>query len=129
MMNLFNILVTNADLRTKCFVCGKQELPYQLSVFGHNAITIFKIVVPIILILLGIIDMVKAIVAQKEDEIKKAQNTFVRRLIAALIIFFVIVIIQFVFNILSDAGFTGEFTGCLNAFVNGNATKIECSVK
>ena len=128
MMNLFNILVTNNDLATKCFVCGKQELPYQLSVFGHNAITIFKIIVPIILILLGVIDMVKAITAQKEDEIKKAQQTFVRRLIAALIIFFVIVIVQFVFNILSKAGFAGDFTGCLNAFINGNATEIKCSV-
>ena len=93
MINLFNMLVTHNDLSTQCFVCGNQELPYQLSVFGHNAITIFKILVPIILILLGVIDMVKAISSQKEDEIKKAQQTFVRRLIAGLIIFFVIAII------------------------------------
>lgn len=122
----FSILLDAEELTTKCFSCGGQKFPYQLSVFCHTAINVVKIVVPIILIILGIIDMVKATSSQKEDEMKKAQTTFVKRLIAGLLVFFVVAIVQFLFNVLSTAGFGGDFTDCLNTFVNGNATKHDC---
>ena len=125
--NLFSILVTSEELRTKCFVCGGQELPYQLSVFGNVAIDVVKILVPIILVLLGVIDMLKAASSQKEDEMKKAQSTFVKRLISALLVFFVIAIVQLVFGVLHNVGFGSGFTDCLDAFINGNATKVDCS--
>lgn len=125
--NLFSILVTANELRTKCFVCGGQEIPYQLSVFGHAAINVVKILVPIILVLLGVMDMLKAASSQKEDEMKKAQATFVKRLIAALLVFFVIAIVQLVFGVLHNVGFGSGFTECLDAFINGNAAKVNCS--
>ena len=46
-------------------------------------------VVPIILILLGTIDLVKAVIAGKEDDIKKNQKVLVKRLIAAIIVFLI----------------------------------------
>lgn len=125
--NLFSILVTANELRTKCFVCGGQEIPYQLSVFGHAAINVVKILVPIILVLLGVMDMLKAASSQKEDEMKKAQATFIKRLIAALLVFFVIAIVQLVFGVLHNVGFGSGFTECLDAFINGNAAKVNCS--
>lgn len=124
---MFNILLTAEEMATQCFKCGGEEFPYQLSVFCHTAINVVKVIVPIILIIMGVIDMVKATASQKEDEMKKAQMTFVKRLISALLVFFVIAIVQFLFNILSNAGFGGEFTDCLNTFVNGNAKQITCS--
>ncbi len=45
--------------------------------------------VPIILILLGTIDLVKAVIAGKEDDIKKNQKVLVKRLIAAIIVFLI----------------------------------------
>lgn len=123
----FSILLDAEELSTQCFTCGGQEFPYQLSVFCHTAINVVKIVVPILLIVLGIIDMVKATASQKDDEMKKAQTTFVKRLIAALLVFFVVAIVQFLFNLLSTAGFGGDFTDCLNTFVNGGATQHPCS--
>ena len=124
--NLFSILVSANELRTKCFVCGGQEIPYQLSVFGHAAINVVKILVPVILVILGVVDMLKAASSQKEDEMKKAQMTFVKRLIAAVMVFFVIAIIQLVFGVLNKVGFGSGFTSCLDAFINGNATSCEC---
>lgn len=122
----FSILLEAKDLTEKCFSCGGQEFPYQLSVFCHTAVNVVKIVVPILLIILGVIDMVKATASQKEDEMKKAQTTFVKRLISALLVFFVVAIVQFLFNLLSTAGFGGDFTDCLDTFINGNATECPC---
>ena len=70
--------------------------------------------------------MVKATASQKEDEMKKAQTIFIKRLIAGLLVFFVVAIVQFVFGLLTKAGFGGGFTDCLNTFVNGSATECPC---
>lgn len=51
-------------------------------------------VVPVILILLGTIDLVKAVIAGKDDDIKKHQQTLIKRIIAAVIVFLVPVIVS-----------------------------------
>lgn len=52
-------------------------------------LTIIQWVVPIILIVLGTIDLVKAVIAGKDDDIKKHQQTLVKRIIAAVIVFLI----------------------------------------
>lgn len=64
-----------------------------------------KIVIPILLILLGTVDFVKAIVAKDDDQMKKAQGDFVKRLIIGIVIFFVPMILRFILNI---AGYGGS---------------------
>lgn len=51
------------------------------------ALTIIQWAAPILLILWGSIDLIKAVVAGKEDDIKKNQKTLTKRLISAVIIF------------------------------------------
>ena len=75
------------------YTCGNIDnfvfsgmFPYIVS----TIVTIIQIVVPILLIVFGMLDLAKAVIASKEDEIKKAQMTFVKRLIAAVIAFFII---------------------------------------
>ena len=60
----------------------------------HTIIVVIKIAVPIILVILGMLDLFKGITSSKEDEIKKAQGMFIKRLLSAAIIFFVISIVQ-----------------------------------
>ena len=62
-----------------------------------------KYIAPVLVIVLGILDFIKAIGSDKDDEMKKAQGRFMRRLIAAAIIFLVPFIIEF---ILTKMGFT-----------------------
>lgn len=52
----------------------------------NSVMNVIKIAVPIILIALGIMDFTKAVFSG-EDEMKKAQKTFLKRIAAALIIF------------------------------------------
>ena len=62
---------------------------------------ILKIVIPILLILYGMIDLGKAVVAAKDDEIKKATKQLAFRAIAGIAVFFVPTIIGLLVNMLS----------------------------
>ena len=48
-----------------------------------------RIIVPILVIGLGLIDLGKAVMASKEDEMKKAQKTFIKRIIIGVAFFFI----------------------------------------
>ena len=73
-----------------------------------------KIGVPLLLIIFGMLDLGKAVIAQKEDEIKKGQQLFIRRLIAAVIVFFVLFIVQFVIGLVDSDGVMSCVSGILN---------------
>ena len=49
---------------------------------------VVQIIVPILLLLFGSVDFLRAIIAQNDDDMKKAQSSFVKRLIVALNIVF-----------------------------------------
>lgn len=101
------------------YKCGNFGLEFDgmLPSIISTIITIIKIVVPILLIIFGMIDLAKAVMAQKEDEIKKGQQTFIKRLIAAVVVFFVIMIVQMVIRFVSTND--NNITSCFNCFVNG----------
>lgn len=85
-------------------------IPPQISSIIANVIRLIQIAVPIILVIMGMLDLGKAVVAQKEDEIKKGQQTFLKRLIAAALVFLVVFIAQFVVQFIGDE--TSEFWSC-----------------
>ena len=59
---------------------------------------------PLVLIILGSVDFMKAVMAGKEDEIKKNQHRFVSRLGLAVGVFLLLSVFQLITNILSSAG-------------------------
>lgn len=61
---------------------------------------LFQIGIPIILIVLGTIDLGKAVIASKEDEIKNAQKMLIKRAMYAVAVFFVVTIVSLVFSLL-----------------------------
>lgn len=81
-------------------------------------ITIIKIAVPVILVVLGTIDLAKGIVADKEDEMKKGQKLFVKRLIAGVLVFFVFTITQMIIGYFGDDK-DGNMMTCAKCFING----------
>lgn len=70
----------------------------------RNVVNLIKFGIPVILIIFGMLDLGKAVMAGKEDEMKKAQSTLIKRVIYAVLVFLVITIVQFVMSIVSDAG-------------------------
>ena len=108
------------------YTCGGLGLnvPSSIPYLVHAAVTIIKIVVPILLIIFGMLDLGKAVIASKEDEIKKGQTTFIKRIIAAVIVFFVIQIVQIVIGFVSSKDPT--VMNCVNCFVNGVVGEKGC---
>ena len=102
-------------------ICAKMDS--SISLFKHNIIMLIKIAVPIVLVVFGMIDLGKGVVASKEDEIKKGQNSFIKRLIAGAVVFFMVAITQLVIGII-DKESEGEFWSCANKIMNGTAGQI-----
>lgn len=69
-----------------------------------SVITLLQIGIPIALILFGMIDLGKAVIAGKEDEMKKAQSTLIKRVIYAVAVFLVVTIVSLVINLVAGAG-------------------------
>lgn len=96
-------------------------IPYAI----HTIVVIIKIVVPIILIIFGMIDFLKAVTAAKEDEIKKGQQTFIKRVIAAILVFFIIQIVQILIRFIASDD--PNIVNCFNCFVNGELSPHGCT--
>ena len=68
---------------------------------------IVKIVLPILLIIFGVMDFSKAVMASKDDEIKKAANSLGIRAIAAVAVFFVPTLVGIVMGLIVDFANSG----------------------
>ena len=102
---------------SKFYTCGNLDI----SVGGvlinlvHILYMAILVGVPVLLIFFGMLDLGKAVIAQKEDEIKKGQQLFVKRLITAALVFLVFVIVTTVLNVFtSDKG----IMNCVRCFIN-----------
>ena len=84
-----------------------------LAQITKYVILILQIAAPIILVIMGMVDLVKGITSQKEDEIKKGQQIFIKRLIAGLILFFV-----FVISIAASSS-DSNIMNCASCFISG----------
>lgn len=60
---------------------------------------IVRLIVPIILILFGSMDFGKAVIANDQDALKKAASSFLKRAVAAVIIFFLPAIIRYLLTL------------------------------
>lgn len=90
-MDLIQVLVT----------CGGTEIPDKLAYIISMIIKLIQFGVPLLLIIFGMLDLGKAVIASKEDEIKKGQQMFIKRLIAAVIVFFVVAVVKLVVTLAS----------------------------
>ena len=93
-----------------------RQIPYIVK----TIITVIKIVVPILLIVYGMLDLGKSVIAQKDDEIKKGQKTFIKRCVTAAIVFFIITIVELLVNLVAGDD-TSSMKNCLKCFINNDA--------
>lgn len=91
-----------------------QKIPDTISLI----IKIIRVAVPILLVIFGSLDLVKGIIAGKDDEIKKGQQIFIKRLIAGALVFFVFVIVEFVVSLAAGSTET-NIMKCAKCFITG----------
>lgn len=83
----------------------------------YNAV---MIIVPALIVFLGIFDLVKGIMAQKEDEIKKGRETLVKRLVTGFLVFLVVMLVKFFVSIITP-GSSSAVMGCVDCFLNSSS--------
>ena len=72
-----------------------------------------KVVVPIILIVVGMLDLAKAVTEKNEDNIKKAQQALIKKAIAAVIVFLIVTIVALLMNLIGNK-YYGKCMTCIN---------------
>lgn len=113
MMNLFNILegnVSGAGINSAAQLCS--DMAPVLRIVGIVILGI-KIVVPIILIIVGMIDLAKAVTEKSEDNIKKAQQALIKKAITAVLVFLVATIVGVLMTLVGQEDYK-SCTTCLN---------------
>ena len=65
-------------------------------------INVIRWAVPIVLIVLGSIDLFKAMASNKDDEAKKAQKTLIRRAIYGVVIFLIPFLVDLTFSVVGQ---------------------------
>lgn len=91
-----------------------ESLPAAISAI----INILKIAIPILVIVFGLLDLGKAVMSAKEDDIKKNQGLLIKRVIVAVFVFFVVAIVQFVIGLVAG-GDKDNILDCIDLFING----------
>ena len=95
-MELFNILCTIGEGTSAVEINDKI-----VDIFKF-LITLIKVGVPVLLVIWGSWDMGKAVMAQKEDEIKNAQKLFIKKLIVAVCVFLVPTFISLALGVVDE---------------------------
>ena len=105
MLNLFNVLAYSgpADFCTDPAV---NNIMYLIGV----VVGVIKIAVPVILIIVGMVDLIKAITSQDEKQIKPATTFLVKKVVIGIIIFLVPTIVRLLMNIIAQS----DYEDCIN---------------
>lgn len=110
------------NIETDVVSCGNnmiEGMPASVPKVVNIVYLIIQISVPVILVVMGMITLMKSITSSKEDEIKKAQLAFVKKLITGAIVFFVFVIMKIIVSVAADANKSPDIIDCANCFLNG----------
>ena len=93
-----------------------------------NIINIIRIAIPVIIVLLGTIDLGKAVIGGDEKTIKEAQGTLIKRIIYGVVIFFIFVIVQAIFGLVAKNAVSDDSV-CWYCVSNPSNEKCESNLQ
>lgn len=110
LINLFTVL--NCEI-------GGTEIPVEITNITSLIYTVIKIGVPLLLILFGMWDFGKSVMAGKEDEIKANQKLFIKRLISAAAVFLIFSLVSLVIGLVAPNNEGGNIMDKVDCIING----------
>ena len=72
-----------------------------VKIIKKGIMPILQVIIPIGLILMGTIDLGKAVIASDEKEIKEAQSKLIKRFIYAAIVFLMVTLVSLVMGVVA----------------------------
>lgn len=118
---LFFLLILPISVNAADYlVCGGgKKFPLVLGSGVSIVYVIIRIVVPVLLVVTGMISFFKAILSSKvEDELQNAKKSLVNKVLAAIIIFFIISIVNFVIALVASKN--NSFSSCMYCMIHPN---------
>lgn len=105
--------IDGEDVSVDCdAIFGSKDNPNSIRYLVDEILQYPKIIVPILVIIFGMLDFAKAVIVGKEDEMKKAQNTFIKRLVIGVAFFFIPIFVDVIMD-LADIVWEGlGYTSC-----------------
>lgn len=108
-------------------LCDGILIPNQLFNLVSTIIKLIKIAVPVLLIIFGMVDFAKSVMAKSEDDVKKYRKNFISRLVSAIVVFLIVFVVQLAVNLISSVEDTTNEEGqtisdiwsCSKKFING----------
>ena len=104
--------------------CGFDSMPAKVPEIISKIYGIAKILVPIILIVMGMVDLVQAIMSGDEKRQQKSTKKFITRIIAAIVVFLIMALVQFVFKQV-DVSDQRSFSDCMNCILSNDCAAVE----
>jgi hypothetical protein len=100
---------------------GIKNIPARVPGFTSMLIDVVQVVVPIILVIMGVIDLLKAVSGQKEDEIQKGRQVLFKRLIMGFLIFMITSMVKLIVNFAADTtALRDGIVECVDCFISGS---------
>ena len=87
--------------------CDQNLLPI-IGFLKNGLLPIIQIGIPIILIIMGSVDLGKAVLSSDDKEIKGATNKLIKRAIAAVMVFFVATIVSLLMGLFAKSSNKAE---------------------
>ncbi len=89
-----------------------------IRIIKFGVIPLIQVIIIVALIVFLILDLGKAVMAGKEDEIKSAQKLAIKRLVYAVAVFLVPWIVNVAFSLLDNSGQNEDYSTPLSCYAN-----------
>lgn len=99
-------------------ICGI-SLDSRIPNFTSGIYTLLLYATPVIMVLFGMLDFAKATASQDAGDMKKAGSKFIKRLISGAAVFFVLIIVRFACDLLTNSG-AGSGFQCADCLISGD---------
>lgn len=84
--------------------CVGLQIPDFVGYYISLVYKVLRIGIPILLIIFGMFDMGKAVVAKKEEDVKKYQNLVVKKILTGVLVFLIPYLVEFIFSFFDNSG-------------------------
>ena len=98
-------------------------IPKSIPEITSFIVTFLQIIIPVILIIMGMIEMVKAIVDGNPDNISKSKGKLIKKFIAAIIAFFVVTLSTTAIELIAFNNEKSTFVSCMDCYLNNNCVR------
>ena len=104
--------------------CGNiKNIPVKVPNMVSTIINVLNVVVPVILVIWGVIDLTKGMMSGKEDDIKKGQQTLIKRTITGACIFLTVIAVKLLVSVVDEnSDNKANMISCINCFISGDCT-------